>query len=175
MNAETIISVITCALLIVGLVLLYKKGYLNDKAVSKLAETVKELPKDYGNSFVNALRWYCQLAVDAVDQLVRNGTVEKDNDIRKDWALDIVEKFAILDGKELNGEQIDAADTMIESILGQEHKQYNPVINAQHIGTFFATKSEEAEEAQSKADDAIDPGFYAKQEAEDAAEEAHED
>lgn len=179
MNWELFVAILTCALLIVGLVLLYKRGYLSDKAIALLSSTVKELPADYGNSFVNALRWYCQLAVDAVDQLVRNGTIDKDNDIRKDWALDIVEKLAAIDNKKLTAEQIDAADTMIESILGQEHKQYTPVINAQHLGTLFATQGEDAEpkpeEPTEYYSDKVDPVEDGAAHTETDAQEAQED
>ena len=111
-----------CAILIAGLALLYKHGYLPGEAIGKLTETVQALPHDFGNDLVNALRWYCQLAVDAVDQLVKNGTLDKQDDERKERALCIVEQLANVDGRKLGCEEIAVAGTLIESILGQENK-----------------------------------------------------
>ena len=117
-----IVGLALCAILIAGLALLYKHGYLPGEAIGKLTETVQALPHDFGNDLVNALRWYCQLAVDAVDQLVKNGTLDKQDDERKERALYIVEQLANVDGRQLGCEEIAAAGTLIESILGQENK-----------------------------------------------------
>lgn len=122
MNTTLLIGVILCAVLIVTMVLLYKRGYLTGEAIGKLTETVEALPHDFGNDLVNALRWYCQLAVDAVDQLVKNGTLDKQDGERKERALYIVEQLANVDGRQLGCEEIAVAGTLIESILGQENK-----------------------------------------------------
>lgn len=118
-----IVGLALCAILIAGLALLYKHGYLPGEAIGKLTETVQALPHDFGNDLVNALRWYCQLAVDAVDQLVKNGTLDKKDDERKERALFIVEQLANVDGRQLGCDEIAVAGTLIESILGQENKE----------------------------------------------------
>lgn len=122
MNANLMIGVALCAAMIVTMVLLYKRGYLTGEAIGKLTETVEALPHDFGNDLVNALRWYCQLAVDAVDQLVKNGTLDKNDTERKERALYIVEQLANADGRKFGGDEIAITGTLIESILGQENK-----------------------------------------------------
>ncbi|MBQ9211058.1 MAG: hypothetical protein IJ153_05620 [Clostridia bacterium] len=153
MNSETLLTVaalIVAGVAIVILLLLYKRGFLSKDTISFISKAIDALPK-YEDTFLSSLVYWCRLAVDAVDQMVKNGTVKEDDNERKGTALSLVMQYAAVDGKQLTGDQFKAADSIVESIIGREHKegpQPVPLIAVQRVTeTATADQAEEPEQA----------------------------
>lgn len=153
MNSETLLTVaalIVAGVAIVILLLLYKRGFLSKDTISFISKAIDALPK-YEDTFLSSLVYWCRLAVYAVDQMVKNGTVKEDDNERKGTALSLVMQYAAVDGKQLTGDQFKAADSIVESIIGREHKegpQPVPLIAVQRVTeTATADQAEEPEQA----------------------------
>ncbi len=85
---------------------LYKKGKMKTTDLSNIANLIDKVSDmleglGKGDSVVNLFADYAAKAVRIVEQLVKNGELEKDNELRKNEAKAIVEQLATADGVDL--------------------------------------------------------------------------
>lgn len=129
MSSETIaiIALVISALVAAALVYLYKRGILSEPAITAVGSLIDGI--DFDNSFLATLAYYCGLAVKAVDQLVKSGQIPKDDEARKNKALDYVQNYAAVDGYELTDEDREAIGSLIEAKVYEQNaetKQHPP-------------------------------------------------
>lgn len=92
------------ALIVAGiLIYLYRKGKMKTGDLTSIAtmiDNVCDVLENFGqgDSIVSLFAEYAAKAVRVVEQLVKNGELEKDNELRKDSAKEIVERLALSDG-----------------------------------------------------------------------------
>lgn len=67
--------------------------------VDKVTDVLKDLGQD--ETLVGVLASYAAKAVRVVEQMVKNGELEKDNEVRKNEARVIVEQLALADGVDI--------------------------------------------------------------------------
>ncbi len=112
------IVALAVALIVAGvLIYLYKQGKMTSGSISsvaalidKMTEVLRNLGQD--DTLVGVLSDYAAKAVRIVEQMVKNGQLEKDDTLRKEQAKMIVEKLALADGADMellhqNGEVVD--------------------------------------------------------------------
>ena len=115
------------ALAIAGvLIYLYKKGGIQSTDLSNiagLADKISDVLINFGNtrSVVSLFADYAAKAVRVVEQLVKNGALEKDNELRKNEASAIVKKLALSDGVALDVvlENEEAIGNLIEAAVNE--------------------------------------------------------
>lgn len=101
------IVALVVALVVAGiLIYLFKKGKMQTGDISAIAgaiDKVGDVLENFGqgDSVVGLLAEYAAKAVHVVEQLVKNGELEKDNELRKNEAKAIVEQLAAADGVDL--------------------------------------------------------------------------
>lgn len=101
------IVALVVALVVAGiLIYLFKKGKMQTGDISAIAgviDKVSDVLENFGqgDSVVGLLAEYAAKAVRVVEQLVKNGELEKDNELRKNEAKAIVEQLAVADGVDL--------------------------------------------------------------------------
>ena len=101
------IVALVVALVVAGiLIYLFKKGKMQTGDISAIAgviDKVGDVLENFGqgDSVVGLLAEYAAKAVRVVEQLVKNGELEKDNELRKNEAKAIVEQLAVADGVDL--------------------------------------------------------------------------
>lgn len=88
------------------LVYLYKKGKMKPGDLSNIAGLIDKVGDmleglGKGDTVVGLFAEYASKAVRVVEQLVKNGELEKDNEVRKNEAKAIVEQLALADGVDL--------------------------------------------------------------------------
>jgi polyhydroxyalkanoate synthesis regulator phasin len=121
------IVALVVALAVAGiLIYLFKKGKMQTGDISAIAgviDKVGDVLENFGkgDSVVGLLAEYAAKAVRVVEQLVKNGELEKDNELRKNEAKAIVEQLAAADGVDLelvydNDETI---DNLIEAAVNE--------------------------------------------------------
>lgn len=101
------ITALIVALMAAGvLIYLYTRGKMTSGSITsvaalidKVVEVLKELGQD--KSLVGMLASYAAKAVRIVEQMVKNGELEKDNEIRRNEARIIVEQLALADGVDI--------------------------------------------------------------------------
>lgn len=113
------------ALVVAGvLIYLWKKGKMQTGDISAIAgviDKVGDVLENFGkgDSVVATFAEYAAKAVRVVEQLVKNGELEKDNELRKNEAKEIVEQLAIADGLDYNivYENEGTIDNLIEAAV----------------------------------------------------------
>ena len=119
-NWQTIVGVIAFIAVGVAVAFLYRKNQINAESIDMLIEYLDTI--DDGDGIVPLLAGYAKKAVTAVEQMVKIGLLVKENDARKDKAMQIVEELALADGIELSEDDKIAADYLIESEVFEMRK-----------------------------------------------------
>ena len=106
-----------CLALIVAIILivLFKKRVIDAGDITGTAEIMEGIPLPEGGGAFNLIVSYAKIAVRAVEQLVKNGTIQRDAKARKDKAMTIVETAAKIDGIEFGAKEQEIADACIEA------------------------------------------------------------
>ncbi len=134
------IAALVVALVVAGvLIYLYKQGKMTAGSISSVAgliDKVTDVLKDLGQNetLVGVLASYAAKAVRVVEQMVKNGELEKDNEVRKNEARVIVEQLALADGIdiELLYENEHTINNLIEAAVNE--MQSPMVVIDQNIG-----------------------------------------
>jgi len=119
-NWQTIVGVIAFVAVGVAVAFLYRKNQINAESIDMLIEYLDTI--DDGDGIVPLLAGYAKKAVTAVEQMVKIGLLVKENEVRKDKAMQIVEELALADGIELSEDDKIAADYLIESEVFEMRK-----------------------------------------------------
>lgn len=113
-------AIALAAVLAVILIALLKKGLITRETVEATGDLLESLPVTMApDSFVGQLYAYAQMAVHAVEQLVKNGAIPKEDETRKSEAKAMIETYAQIDGIELGETDRAAIDTLIEAAVAE--------------------------------------------------------
>jgi len=95
------------------LILLFKKRIIDEKAIEGVGQVLDGIPISEG-PFV-MIREYAKIAVHAVEQLVKNGKIDRDDETRKNKAMAMVETAAKVDGLTFGEAEKETASICIEA------------------------------------------------------------
>ena len=89
-----------CLALIVAIILivLFKRRVIDAGDITGTAEIMEGIPLPEGGGAFSLIVSYARIAVRAVEQLVKNGTIQRDDKARKEAAMNMVEAAAKTDG-----------------------------------------------------------------------------
>ena len=115
------------ALAVAGvLIYLYQKGKMKTSDLTGIAtmiDKVSDVLENFGqgDSVVNILAEYAAKAVRVVEQMVKKGELEKDNQLRKEEAKMVVEQLAFSDGLGLDivYDNSETLDHLIEAAVNE--------------------------------------------------------
>ena len=111
----SIIAIAVALAVFVALVILYKKRVIDADMISGVNEIMQELPVVEGSGVFAAIHNYAKIAVKTVDQLVKTGAIDRDDEARKNAAMDIVANAARVDGVPYGQAEMDVASACIEA------------------------------------------------------------
>lgn len=117
----SLVSLVISSAVIILLIMLYRKGIISPEAITATGELIDGIHVE--NSFITTLAYYCGMAVKAVDQMVKNGTIPKEDQARKEAAVDYVTRFAAVDGYELTPDEQNAIEMLIEAKVHEMHEE----------------------------------------------------
>ena len=109
-----IAAIVLAALTGITLIYLLKKKIIEPETVTQAAELLDGI-EVVGSGFIQQLAEYARIAVHAVEQLAKQGVIEKNNDTKKKTALEYVQTFAKIDDVSLSPADLDTADVLIEA------------------------------------------------------------
>ena len=72
-----------------------------------------------GSGFIAQIAEYARIAVHAVEQLAKTGVIEKDNDTKKQTAMEYVQQFAKVDEVTLSPADLETADLLVEAAVAE--------------------------------------------------------
>ena len=113
-----IIAIVLSCGLGVGLIYLYKKKIIKAETLTKAA-TLLDGVDIVGSGFIAQIAEYARIAVHAVEQLAKTGVIEKDNDTKKQTAMEYVQQFAKVDEVTLSPADLETADLLVEAAVAE--------------------------------------------------------
>lgn len=115
----TAIAAIALAALI-GIVLIYllKKKIIKPETITQTADLIDGI-EVVGSGFIQQLAEYARIAVHAVEQLAKQGVIERDNAVKKQTAMEYLQTFAKIDEVSLSPGDLDTADVLIEAAVNE--------------------------------------------------------
>lgn len=126
MNNTVVIIALAIALILAGmLVFLFKKRIIDEKAISGVGQVLEGIPVEEGSPFA-MIRNYAQVAVGAVEQLVKNGIIQRDNKARKDAAMNMIEAAAKVDGLAYGAAEMEVAGFCVEAEVQELPRNKKP-------------------------------------------------
>lgn len=120
------IIALAVALIVAGaLIVLFKKRLIDEKAIAGVEQVLDGIPITEGPFAM--IREYAKIAVRTVEQLVKNGTIPRDDQARKDAAMNMVEAAAKVDGLPFGAAESEVADYCVEAeVYGLPRNQKPP-------------------------------------------------
>ena len=113
-----IAAIALAALIGIALIYLLKKKIIKPETITQTAELLDGI-EVVGSGFIQQLAEYAKIAVHAVEQLAKQGVIEKNNDTKKKAALEYVQTFAKIDDVSLSPADLDTADVLIEAAVNE--------------------------------------------------------
>lgn len=106
-----------CLALIVAIILivLFKRRIINADDIAGTSEILEGIPMPEGGGAFALIASYAKIAVKAVEQLVSSGKLQRDDNARKNAAMNMVEIAAKVDGIPYGAEEKEAADMCVEA------------------------------------------------------------
>ena len=118
-NTMTIIALAVAVLLGFALLALYMKKVIRKDTLEQIVETVKDMPVTMGSGLFGKIYEYSRAAVLTVEQLVNIGQIAKEDQVRKDKAMEIVELAAKVDEVPFGAAESEMASLCIEAAVQQ--------------------------------------------------------
>ena len=118
-NTMTIIALAVAVLVGFALLVLYMKKVIRKDTLEQIVETVKDMPVTMGSGLFGKIYEYSRAAVLAVEQLVKTGEIEKEDEARKAEAMKIVKKAAKVDDVPFGAAESEMASLCIEAAVQQ--------------------------------------------------------
>lgn len=118
-NTATLIALAVAVVIGFTLVVLIMKKVIRKETMEEIAETVAGLPVTMGSGLFGKIYEYSRAAVLAVEQLVKKGEIVKDDAVRKNKAMEIVEQAAKVDEVPFGAAESEMASLCIEASVQQ--------------------------------------------------------
>ncbi len=123
----TLIAIAVAVILAFVIMILFTKKVIRRETVEGIADVIRDLPVTMGSGLFGKIYEYSRTAVLAVEQLVKNGEIEPDNEARKNKAMGIVQKAAQVDDVPFGAHESEIADACIEAQVQQLPRNQKPV------------------------------------------------
>lgn len=115
MNDPVSIIALVVSLIVAGvLIFLASRKKITIEAIEGAEKVLEGIPVMEGSP-VSKIKEYAQIAVKAVEQLVKTGVIPREDGIRKDTAMTIIENAAKVDGLPYGAAEMDAASYCVEA------------------------------------------------------------
>lgn len=119
MDNVSMIALVVALIVGVCLIVLVRKGFVQGETLSGVADLFQALPVTMGSGLFGKILEYSQTAVLTVEQLVKTGQIQKDNQARKDAAMQMVEQAAKVDEVPFGAAESEIASLCIEASVQQ--------------------------------------------------------
>lgn len=117
----SMIAVVLALIIGVALIVLYKRQVIDSELIEGTANLMKEieLPELPVDSVFGKILEYAKTAVLTVEQLVKTGVINRDDESRKTKAMEIVETAAKVDQLDFGCDEEEIASACIEAEVSQ--------------------------------------------------------
>lgn len=125
-NEVTLISLAVAVIVAFVIMILYMKRVIGRETVEAVADVVRDLPVTMGSGLFGRIWEYSRAAVLTVEQLVKNGEIQTDDESRKQKAMQIVAAAAGVDDVPFGLQEREVASALIEVEVQQLPRNQKP-------------------------------------------------
>ncbi len=118
-NTITLVTLAVAAVIGFALLILIVKKVIRKETLESIADVIRDMPVTMGSGLLGKIYEYSRAAVLTVEQLVKTGKVDPDDDTRKNEAMRIVEKAARVDDVPFGADESEMASACIEAAVQQ--------------------------------------------------------
>ena len=118
-NTMTLVALAVAAVIGFTLLILIVKKVIRKETVEGIADVIRDMPVTMGSGLFGKIYEYSRAAVLAVEQLVKTGEIEKEDETRKSEAMKIVKKAAEVDDVPFGAAESEMASACIEAAVQQ--------------------------------------------------------
>ena len=118
-NTTTLVALAVASLIGFALLILITKRAIRKETVEGIADVIREMPVTMGSGLFGKIYEYSRAAVLTVEQLVKTGQIEKEDQARKDAAMHIVQQAAQVDDVPFGAAESEMASACIEAAVQQ--------------------------------------------------------
>ena len=118
-NTITLVALAVAAVIGFALLILIVKKVIRKETLESIADVICDMPVTMGSGLFGKIYEYSRAAVLAVEQLVKTGEIEKEDEARKNEAMRIVEKAARVDDVPFGAAESEMASACIEAAVQQ--------------------------------------------------------
>lgn len=118
-NTITLVALAVAAVIGFTLLIMIVKKVIRKETVEGIVDVIREMPVTMGSGLFGKIYEYSRAAVLAVEQLVKTGEIEKEDEARKNEAMRIVEKAARVDDVPFGAAESEMASACIEAAVQQ--------------------------------------------------------
>ena len=130
----TMIALAVAVIIAFLIMILIQKKIIKKETFEGIAEVIKDMPVTMGSGLVGKIYEYSRAAVLTVEQLVKKGEIEPDDEIRKNKAMLIVADAARVDDVPFGIDEQKLASDYIEANVHELPRNQAKVIAAQDEG-----------------------------------------
>lgn len=130
----TMIALAVAVIIAFLIMILIQKKIIKKETFEGITEVIKDMPVTMGSGLVGKIYEYSRAAVLAVEQLVKKGEIEPDDEIRKNKAMLIVADAARVDDVPFGIDEQKLASDYIEANVHELPRNQAKVIAAQDEG-----------------------------------------
>jgi len=130
----TMIALAVAVIIAFLIMILIQKKIIKKETFEGITEVIKDMPVTMGSGLVGKIYEYSRAAVLAVEQLVKKGELEPDDEIRKNKAMLIVADAARVDDVPFGIDEQKLASDYIEANVHELPRNQAKVIAAQDDG-----------------------------------------
>lgn len=130
----TMIALAVAVIIAFLIMILIQKKIIKKETFDGITEVIKDMPVTMGSGLVGKIYEYSRAAVLAVEQLVKKGELEPDDEIRKNKAMLIVADAARVDDVPFGIDEQKLASDYIEANVHELPRNRANVIAAQDEG-----------------------------------------
>ena len=130
----TMIALAVAVIIAFLIMILIQKKIIKKETFEGITEVIKDMPVTMGSGLVGKIYEYSRAAVLAVEQLVKKGELEPDDEIRKNKAMLIVADAARVDDVPFGIDEQRLASDYIEANVHELPRNQAKVIAAQDEG-----------------------------------------
>ena len=118
-NTITLVALAVAAVIGFTLLILIVKKVIRKETVEGIADVIRDMPVTMGSGLFGKIYESSRAAVLAVEQLVKTGEIEKEDEARKAEAMKIVKKAAKVDDVPFGAAESEMASACIEAAVQQ--------------------------------------------------------
>ena len=130
----TMIALAVAVIIAFLIMILIQKKIIKKETFEGITEVIKDMPVTMGSGLVGKIYEYSRAAVLAVEQLVKKGEIDPDDEIRKNKAMLIVADAARVDDVPFGIDEQKLASDYIEANVHELPRNQAKVIAAQDEG-----------------------------------------